>query len=305
MSAPVFHLRAPPLSAEQPVEEAPSEESPSLNEKPLGELPRGLMQKLKGKLSALLTACARLDRRRDGALTNAGLAKALRMTVPGLTEHDVEALLHWATADAGPSLPYAQLIGSLIAAEAASLSPSPKERKHRSAMDDAPSPAPVAAVPPSQSKALRSQIEELRRQAREGREQLRHLLHAELSAASGGDTDALCSFFFANYDDSHTGYLEEPKLREALARLFEERASRPAPPWLVEQFIRLARAPFLSEMATTARAPQSIDDDGDYAEIHSAETQAEADARARVHRLPPLLWHVMCDYRFVFEELDL
>lgn len=280
---------------------------PSLSLSSPAKIPQGFAQKLAGKCSDLIHACTRLDTLHEGHLSQEQLADLLRSLCPALTAVEIEEALQWSAQRNGVAgrCHYVQLVGDLVVHEAyrwhansqrSSGSPASPTRdidETASAADPAVSThvkpdAPLASADP------RVDVEV--QQAKEGRQMLQCLLRVELHGIVDGDTDAILAAFFAK-DDSHTGYIAIPELREVLQGMSRAHTHTRAvtPGWLVEHCVCFTRLPFELEqmkLASGSVAPPP-------------ESDNERRARERVYRIPKELWGVLCDYRYLFEELDL
>ncbi|RNF26219.1 calmodulin [Trypanosoma conorhini] len=295
------------------------------------KLPQEISVKLYGKCSHLLSLCTNYDRLHDGYVSARELGRALYAVAPNLTEGEINDLVRVGIASGGDGsrCHYTSLVGALVVQEsyvgfrdeAASDEEAPTKtvgaEGEVSPALPASEPRMKAAAPPATSHRVMGDAEEdtLEQRVRKGRLKMRRLLREELLSACDGDYHQLREAFFA-HDDIHTGFLEEKVLRKCLVELFRA-AQRVLPPWVMDRCVRLCRTPFEREMAATA-----ADDDNDATDDSRAprrrklfaaaaavvpppESPEEAAARRRVHGIPKLLWSVLCDYRYLLEELRL
>ncbi|KEG13652.1 calmodulin [Trypanosoma grayi] len=277
---------------------------------------RQISAKLYGKCSQLLSLCSNYDRAHDGFVSPKDLGRALYAVAPDLTESEIGELVRagLAMGDNRSCCHYVSLVGDLVVQESYvhlhEETPDDNDDNNNDVNDvysagnvSPESPRPTIApvpVPMSSSRSAAVPVEQstLEDRVRKGRLKMNRLLREELLNGCNGDYHHLRNAFFA-HDDIRTGYVEERVLRECLAKLFRG-AQRPIPTWVVDRCVRLCRSPFEREMIAAAAAA-----DGGGAVAPPAESHEEEAARRRVHGIPQVLHGVLCDYRYLLEELRL
>ncbi|RHW73493.1 hypothetical protein DPX39_030010500 [Trypanosoma brucei equiperdum] len=132
------------------------------------------------------------------------------------------------------------------------------------------------------------------------RSRIHRLLQNELVNASGGDREHLLNIFFAQ-DDTRTGYLEESVFRKCLVQLFQ-RGRRELSTCLLDQYVRLCRTPFERKTVRVQTAP-ACGKQATHEIVSPPSSSEERAARQRVRSIPKPLWAVLCDYRYMIEEL--
>ncbi|RNF10158.1 calmodulin [Trypanosoma rangeli] len=298
------------------------------------ELPQEISVKLYGRCSQLLSLCTNYDRLHDGYVSPKELGRALYTVAPNLTEGEINALVRVGIANGGDGARchYTSLVGTLVVQEsyvglrdgAASDDETPTKAKTKvspkgpcRAVAALPASEPLMnpATPRVTSRHVVENTEEvtLEERVRKGRLKMRRLLREELLGACDGDYHRLREAFFA-YDDIRTGFLEEKVLRKCLVELFRT-AQRVIPSWVMDRCIRMCRTPFEREMSATTHDDSDANDGMSVPKgrktvaaavmVPPPESPEEAAARCRVHGIPKLLWSVLCDYRYMLEELRL
>ncbi|KAF8291886.1 hypothetical protein TcYC6_0117490 [Trypanosoma cruzi] len=305
------------------------------------ELSQGILEKLYGKCSQLLSLCTNYDRSQDGFVSPKDLGRALYAVAPDLTEGEINELVRAGIINGcdGNRCHYTSLVGTLLVQESyvglpdavTSDEETPKKKvgaegkksvemsSRAAAALSVPQPWIKEATPRVTIQSAMGNAEEfkLEERVRKGRIKMKRLLREELLGSCDGDYHRLRDAFFA-YDDIRTGFIEEKVLRKCLVELFRN-AKRVIPPWVMDRCVRLCRKPFEREMIDTADDENDADDDKNAPKRRKnaataaaarvvappPESREEAAARRRVHGIPKLLWGVLCDYRYLLEELRL
>ncbi|ORC85683.1 calmodulin [Trypanosoma theileri] len=300
------------------------------------QISKSISEKLYGKCSYLLSLCSNYDRAQDGFLTPKDLGRALYAVAPDLTESEISELLSMGLSQGknGNRCHYVSLVGDLVVQESyvqlherIPESNESNNKDNRNSMEDMvngtnviPSDHPrhiatpssishASSVNVSPRRKERGSVEDsfLEDRVKKGRLKMNRLVREELLKGCGGDYHLLRNAFFA-HDDIRTGYLEEKVLRECLVRLFRTE-QRLMPPWLLDRCVRLCRTPFEREMiaaSTNASTASTNTTKGiSVAAAPPPDSTEEEAARRRVHGIPEVLWTVLCDYRYLLEELRL
>ncbi|KAH9599604.1 hypothetical protein LSM04_008401 [Trypanosoma melophagium] len=305
------------------------------------QLSKSISEKLYGKCSRLLSLCSNYDRTQDGFLTPKDLGRALYAVAPDLTESEISDLVSMGLSQGknGNQCHYVSLVGDLVVQESyvqlhegspESNGSNDDDNDNRNRMEDMvdgsiviSSEHPQRMVTPSSISGVSSvnpspqQTEKggerggseeslLEDRVKKGRLKMNRLVREELLKGCGGDYHLLRNAFFA-HDDILTGYLEEKVLRDCLVRLFRTN-QRLMPPWLLDRCVRLCRTPFEREMIAAAAHSKKGTTTLTTTTIAVApppDSIAEEAARRRVHGIPEVLWTVLCDYRYLLEELRL
>ncbi|AAZ10129.1 hypothetical protein, conserved [Trypanosoma brucei brucei TREU927] len=254
------------------------------------------LPKLRGRYPNLLSHCSRLDPTHSGCVSREQLREALHLAVPSLAAEEVEALVR-ASAEGGECeerCNYVSLTNRLLDMEQTAQQNGQGCSSDKRCDGMQGSIESSAGVGGGTDKLTTGNV------ANGGRSRIHRLLQNELVNASGGDRQHLLNIFFAQ-DDTRTGYLEESVFRKCLVQLFQ-RGRRELSTCLLDQYVRLCRTPFERKTVRVQTAP-ACGKQATHEIVSPPSSSEERAARQRVRSIPKPLWAVLCDYRYMIEEL--